>query len=109
MKQVLTVTIDGLEYIDEDGKHQYIDFRVCNKSWIQNHVSDRDEISSFDRKCVGWRKVDAEPPYIEFFTEPPTRFEFSIDEHDGKRDADINFYELRAQLSKARWTTIDLS
>jgi hypothetical protein len=110
MKKVSSVTGDRLEYIDDDGERHHIDLRLCNDNWIHRlRGSNRDAISDFDMKCVAWRKVDAEPHYIEFFMEPPTRFEFAVDLVNGLKDADVSFYELQRQLRRAGWVTIDLS
>lgn len=106
MKQIRNVTEKGLEYVDENGDDQYIDFEACYENFLNTLHFDLEDNPEQQReinkkwKRVGQRDFSGHPPYIEFFTDPVARFEFaSIDE----------FHQLRYQVEKAGWRTIDLA
>lgn len=106
MMQIRSVTNKGVEYVDEDGNDQLIDFETCYWNFLNTqHINQEDnpeQVKDINRKWkrVGQRDFSGNPPYIEFFTHPVTRFEFeSIDE----------FHQLRYQVEKAGWRTIDLT
>ena len=106
MKEIKSVTEKGIEYVDETGNPGFIDFELCLQQFLayqEEQLGSRydDEWKQFDReewKTVGVRRAFAKPPFIEFFTTPPTTFEFS-DENE--------FYELLYKMKKAGWRTID--
>ena len=92
---IKNVTELGLEYIDENGNLKFIDFKNC----CQNSG----EVLNFPG-YVAVRNIIGDPcgtaPYIEFLTEPLTKFVFNRKE---------NFCELRWQLEDTGWLTFDLS
>ncbi|MBX3081601.1 MAG: hypothetical protein KF716_08175 [Anaerolineae bacterium] len=106
MNNIQNVSGIGIEYVDDEGNLKFIDFHACYRSYLKMHYGDEFtemDLPEFERtsyKCVGQRDLFTNPPYIELFTDPPTRFEFSS--KDG-------FYELQRQIHKARWRTMDLS
>lgn len=87
----------SLEYIDENDDIQVVDFATCNQNSVKIFKSD-------SSKYIAYRNVIGDPigtaPYIEFFTEPLTKFIFSNEEE---------FDKLRAQIEQAGWLTFDLS
>lgn len=94
----------GIEYTDDNGNVQFIDFNVCYGNYLERHYRTRSTNDDIDfegrvRKCIGQRDLYSNPPYIELFTNPPTRFEFPLKE---------GFYELRRKIDRANWRTIDL-
>ncbi|MBL8134104.1 MAG: hypothetical protein JNL42_19745 [Anaerolineae bacterium] len=106
-KQIEQVTHEGIEYIDEEGKLQRLDFQSCYENWYalqtgrtDPYFDERSRQIAVEWKCVGQRNRFADPPYIEFFTNPITRFEFNSPE---------GFHELRRKVEKAGWRTSDLS
>ena len=105
MKEIVEVTTIGINYVDENGNRRFIDFEVCYQNFLANRQKNMgpqysDELKQLDRtyRSVGYRKFSAIPPYIEFYTAPPTRFEFPI---RGR------FEEITYRIRKAGWLTID--
>jgi hypothetical protein len=86
----------GIEYLDDEGKLNYIDFAACkNIDPKQKYVAFRD-ISGFTD--------DENKPYIEFYSEPQVTFEFEAS--DAGRNDFENFY---FQIHQLGWYTFDLS
>lgn len=70
---ILSVSKAGLLYKDEEAVVRWFEFKGCNKRWLES----RDDVSDWDRRCVGQRGLDGQPDsVIEFFTEPKITFEF---------------------------------
>jgi hypothetical protein len=94
----------GMFYIDDQGNPQHIDFSICHTSWIRQLDMPIEQMSpqaaDWHRRCVGRRNSIATPPYIEFLTDPLTRFEFGHPNDYG---------DLRSQLEQADCTTFDES
>jgi hypothetical protein len=109
VKQLKSVSGEGIHYIDEDGNLQFIDFKVCNQNWMKHQGVAPDGGDEWDRKCVGWRDYSLTPPCIYFCTEPGTRFEFNPDYSQGHRDVEYGFYELMRLVRRARWWVVDMS
>jgi len=92
---IKNVTELGLEYIDENTNPKFIDFKICsqNSGELLNNP-----------KYVAARNSIGEPwgtaPYMEFLTQPLTKFVFNREE---------NFDKLRSQIEQAGWLTFDLS
>jgi hypothetical protein len=95
------ITSQGIRYSTDANGEAFIDFQRCHL----NHISsvEQDPILqdvAVEWKPVGQRDVFVQPPYIEFFTHPLTRFEFSnIDD----------CHQLRHRIRKLGWATMDLS
>jgi ribosomal protein S1 len=92
---IKNVTELGLEYIDENGNPKFIDFKICRQN--------SEEVLNFPQ-YVAVRNIVGDPygtaPYMEFLTEPLTKFVFNRKE---------NFRELRWQMEERGWLTFDLS
>ena len=116
--QIREITSEGLTYVDDEGKLQFIDFKACHQNhlaWVMkpenlqeikeiNHMSDKDleEHIEFEKnwKEIGARYYAAKLPCIAFYTDPPIRFEF----------ADMNeFYRVEGLIRKSRWHTVDMA
>jgi hypothetical protein len=127
-KHIREVTSDGIRYVDEQGKEQFIDFAVCYERHVKENTSSEywekfkklNKLTDADwdnhvesvkrwrkvgvRDITGSRKVDGHYikglPYIEFDTQPRIRFEFtSLDE----------WYRVEGTIRRAKWRTMDLS
>ena len=105
MKEITSVIPNGINYVDEEGNQQFIDFESCHqnnlmdveKRWGSQYT---DEAREFWQraKYVGIRFTLSDPPAIEFYTVPRIRFEFST------RD---RLYEILTGIKKAGWRTND--
>ncbi|MCL4247772.1 MAG: hypothetical protein KJ065_06465 [Anaerolineae bacterium] len=121
-KQIQTVTSEGLTYLDENGDEKFIDFSACHERALAefmepNNLRYFQEINRYSAeqleesiqkhkkwKVVADRNILGEPmgttPYIEFYTEPPIRFEFAtLDE----------YHKTRFLLERNGWRTRDLT
>jgi hypothetical protein len=120
--RIQLITPEGLFYLDDEGKEQFIDFEECFqrefarftdphhlKKFREINPSMTDEQLQEDfewRKT--WKKIanrNFDPidalPYIEFYTDPPIRFEFAT------VDA---FHRMRFFIEKnTHWRTADLA
>ena len=108
------ITVSGITYINGDGALHFIDFSLCADNWrVQNvvasasTVNDAHDASDWLQRCVGEHNLCAMPPYIEFFTQPRTRFEFKFESPCETRDE--RYYWLSEWVRKAGWTTFDRS
>ncbi|HEX2621086.1 MAG TPA: hypothetical protein VHL11_13085, partial [Phototrophicaceae bacterium] len=76
-KRIISVTCDGIDYIDEQGNPQYVDFQRCYDAWLvrENSRTDPYYDGQIDPEWreVGHRDLLDNPPYIEFYTDPITR------------------------------------
>jgi hypothetical protein len=109
MKQIESVTKEGIQYIDDEGNNQFLDLNSCNKNWIKS--CDPNNIHSADTKCVGWHDAYGNPPYILFCTVldaslSGTKFEFV---QSSERQALESYWSLLYLLRKVGWLTADLS
>src|SRR5689334_17759805 len=93
-KNIIEITSEGLTYMDENGENQFIDFAVCWQHYL-NTWNDPIKLQQFkevnpsstDEKLeenIKWMRTlkeiggrDFAIPYIQFYTEPPTRFIFT--------------------------------
>lgn len=121
-QQIQKIEPAGLNYLDEVGKLGFIDFLVCHQNFVQrsttpealenvkewNHMND-DDLNDYVRGVHEWRVVagryfssssDKDRPYIEFYTEPPIRFEFRSPQE---------FQRVIYLLKNAGWRTRDLT
>ena len=122
-KQIQSVTAASLTYLDESGSEHVIDFQTCYENYLAritsperlenvkqwNNMSDED-ITSYIEEAKNWKEIGARSisgdesskmqPYIKFYTQPPTRFEFATV---------AEFYDVQNSIRRARWKTIDLT
>lgn len=103
------ITSDGIQYVNHSGESVFLSFKECNENWInyqkKTKFLDDDQVSSLrgKQKVVGQRDVSTESSFIEFFTRPFVRFEFSLPDQ-------MNEYRnLRDSIISFGWTTHDLS
>ncbi|MFS0837436.1 hypothetical protein [Paenibacillus sp. 1P03SA] len=113
MKIIENLSVDGLVYKDENDKSNRIDFKQCHENWIQYRKRTEnltEEMAAEIRKTdtrIGQRDFTANPPYIEFFTKPFTRIEFTISAD--KKDLQTELSRWKSEIVSGGWTTIDLS
>lgn len=114
-KNIIEISSEGLLYLNEVGEKQFINFAGCYQRYL-DQWNDPDNVRRFKeanpafkdeqldasletirkKKEVGWR--DFSSLYIEFYTEPPIRFDFSnLDE----------FHRVEGLVRKAGWRTFD--
>lgn len=109
MKKIINITKEKLEYLNENNEKCYICFSECNNNWINYRLktepNNHNNFSELKRKdnCVGQRNSDANPIFIEFFTQPFTKFIF-----EGK-DAKEEYNKIRDSIFKNDWNTLDLT
>lgn len=107
---------EGITYRDENNTEVFIDFGACRANWV-SYVNNSNEfesrnISENDTKCVALRDICGNPPYIEFFSEPRTRFVFLLSRLDQLfRRGKVNreFLEMQDAIRKAGWSSFDNS
>ena len=106
--EIRSVTTEGVEFVDELGNTQFIDFSMCYQNYLKReiraqipYVTEGQKRPNTILKYVGQRDVCGNPPYIELFTDPLTRFEFN--------SSDQGFYEFEQRIRRAGWKTLDLS
>jgi hypothetical protein len=141
--RIQRITAEGLFYLDENDQEQFIDFQACYKRQFSrfmeperlkryqeiNHMTEEQLEKSIQRrknaKMVADRNVIGRPmgtaPYIEFYTDPPIRFEFATKEAFNEIRMRIEFLapmppnsatqeELDAFFAdQTGWLTFDLS
>ena len=74
--KLLSVSKDGLEYVDDQGCRCAIDFHTCRENFKKQRVPER--LWAKDWNYVAIRDIEAKPPHITFATNPPTRFVFAM-------------------------------
>jgi hypothetical protein len=122
-KQIQKITAEGLVYLDDDGNERFIDFAAIHANNVKkrtspeylekmkalNHWDDEGEREWLEDvhewKDVADRHFDgfgtiAGFPYIEFHTEPPTRFLFATQDE---------LYEVVHTLRRFGWRTFDVT
>lgn len=114
-KTILTINEQGVHYLNEQDIEQFIDFNICRKNWVLFVSSGEDfkgkNITEDDTNCVGQRDMFNIPPYIEFFTNPRTRFEFSegwLDQLFHRQKHHSDFLKFQQAISNAGWATFDM-
>jgi hypothetical protein len=79
--RLLSVSSEGLEYVDDQGCRCTIEFRTCRENVQRELRSGRwRPIASADSltRYIGFRDVEATPPHIILASNPPTRFVFPM-------------------------------
>jgi hypothetical protein len=121
-KQIRKVTPEGVVYLDENGDEQFIDFAACYKNYFTRRTSPEEwevikkvnnktdvDWEWYVERVKRWREVGgrqiltpplADGPYIEFHTEPSTRFKFETEQE---------FQKVRNAIGRTGWKTGDLS
>ena len=107
LADIKRITSSGIVYTDANGEMSFVDFAVCAENWLTHNADNSSNTLEWRQRCVGEHNVCAIPPYIEFFTQPRTRFEFSFETPCETRDE--RFYWLSEWLNKAGWVTFDRS
>jgi hypothetical protein len=120
--QIKTITDQGLTYTDENGEEKFINFFTCYENYLQRYLNqeawewfkqnnsktDADWDDYVDH-TKSWKEVArrniltfpwGDGPFIEFHTEPLTRFKFANEDE---------FYRVRYEVEKTGWVTFDLS
>lgn len=102
-------TPEGINYLNNSGQKVFLDFNECNENWLAyrkrtESLSDEkvEELREKDR-TVGQRDITVNPSFIEFFTRPFTRFEFTNPEQID------DFRHLQKSIQTNGWATFDLS
>jgi hypothetical protein len=120
--QIKSVSAEGLSYIDQAGEEIFIAFSDCYENYVKRRLTPEiwqryqelnrkyaDDWDSYvawvrERHEVGIRQVLTPPwadgPYIEFHTEPPTRFQFRTEEE---------YSQVLLVIHEAGWQTFDQS
>jgi hypothetical protein len=103
--KLLSVSKDGLEYVDDQGCRCAIDFHSCRENFQKEmHVPER--LWARDPNYVACRDILAKPPHITLATNPPTRFVFPMPgpsvRDPGKKSSlePRDFYEFQMRLFK---------
>lgn len=101
-KEIKKITSDGICYTNLEGKESFVDFKECNKNWINYQKKFGENSVTILYKYVGQRNICDNPMFIEFFTKPFVRIEFL---KDNKQEFNI----LKNKLTLLGWETLDLS
>lgn len=100
---ITKINAEGIYYIDDKGSSQSVGFSECSRNWndFQARTGSISDEEKTDR-VVGQR--DRAPIcYIELFTKPFTRFEFSTED-------EIRLYDdIWKEIWKCGWALIDWS
>jgi len=114
--KLLSVSKDGLEYVDDLGCRCAIDFHSCRENFQKEmHVPER--LWARDPNYVAFRDIDVKPPHITFATSPPTRFLFPMPgpsvNDPGRKSSSLehrDFYEFQMRLfNEAGVKTFDMT
>jgi hypothetical protein len=84
-RKLLSLSKDGLEYVDDQGNRCAIDFHACHENFKKQHVPER--LWARVPNYVAVRDIEAKPAHITFATIPPTRFVFPM--------RDLTFHEFQ--------------
>ena len=75
--KLLSVSKDGLEYVDDQGCRCAIDFHTCREN-VRKQMHPPERPWDRDPNYVAVRDSEAKPPHITLSTNPPTRFVFPV-------------------------------
>jgi succinate dehydrogenase flavin-adding protein (antitoxin of CptAB toxin-antitoxin module) len=126
-QKIISITEQGLTYLSENGTESFIDFALCYDTYINrfmepshleefkrlNHMSD-DDLAKWLKTHERHKEIAARSiigdilagdrrdkrPFIEFHTNPPTRFIFATEDE---------FHQTRHKIHQFGWRTFDLS
>ena len=101
-KEIKKITLNGIYYDSSEENESFIDFKECNKNWINYQKRFGGNSTSTFCRYVGQRNISDNPMFIEFFTKPFVRIEFSKDDKQ-------KFNMLKNKLALLGWETLDLS
>ena len=114
--KLLSMSEDGLEYVDDQGCRCTIDFHTCREN-VRNQLKMPEWRWARDPDYVGFRDVLAKPPHITLATNLPTRFVFpspgSSAQDPGKKSSSLvsdDFYKFQMYLfNQAGVKTLDMT
>ena len=105
MKEITSITSDGVTYTDEDGNQKFIDFESCHQNNLMDiekrmgsRYTDKDKDFWERAKYIGVRYALSDPPSIVFYTTPPIEFKFPTRKSLGK---------VLVGIKEAGWRTND--
>ena len=115
-KQIREVTPQGIVYLDHNGEEQFIDFAECYENYVKrrttpeywedfktlNHKTDADW-DGYVEWVKRWKEVgvrDVLDLYIEFYTIPSIRFNFSSKD---------DYHGVEGAVRRARWRLFDMT
>jgi hypothetical protein len=119
-KAIVGWTTTELTYRDAHGTLHQINFANCSHQFAKYILESGDfphrSAHPSSNRCVAIRNTAANPPYIEFFSEPRTRFEFEQPQNwligllqPAKRHWYSDFLEVQRQINAVGWTSYDFS
>lgn len=106
IKKILSISEAELHFLDSDGMERKIDFEECRKNFYK-HWQGASYIIQDDDRCIAERNSIADPPYIEFYSDPPSRIEFSG--ISLFKSSYRKFSKKRDLIESVGWQTFDLS
>jgi len=105
MKEITNITSDGINYVDEEGNQQFIDFESCSQNYVMrmekirgSSFTDEDRAFWQRGKFVGLRVTFRQPPALELYTEPRIYFEFPTSD---------DVWKVASMIKKVGWKTND--
>jgi hypothetical protein len=111
-KRLKAITREGIQFMNDKGQLQYIDFQTCRKNWVA-YVNESDDfetthLSEAETTCVGVRNVLAKPIYIEFFTDN-LHIKFEFHQVFLGDSALKQYHYLKNQVVASGWSLLDLT
>ena len=113
--KLLSISKNGLEYVDDQGCRCAIDFHTCREN-VQNTLKRAERLWARDPNYVGFRNILAKPPHITLATNPLTRFLFPMpgpsvqDPGNSSSLEPRDFYEFEMRLlNEAGVKTFDMT
>jgi hypothetical protein len=95
----IDITPQGITYTTPDGGTGFIDFAIYHSNYL-DILKEENRQTASEWKRVRQHNTVNQPPYLEFFTTPMTRFEFATVD-DCQR--------LRHTVRKNHWRTMELA
>jgi hypothetical protein len=94
------ITAQGILYTTSESDERFISFDECYSNYLRTLKDSPNNDIPSALKYIGQRDILDDPPYIQVFTVPMTRFEF---------DSVDDWHQLQNEIRKSRWATIDLT